>query len=192
MDIEKIINGEKRLYCIPASQYVAENVAKESSDEYEYEVTYNGTGAILKKYSKIKHTDFYDKDHFYYTKRMPPILIGAFYWEADKDIAVFSKICTDEENSILQKTEELIIPYDVFKHLREDDLIEIKGIIKDKTGKKNYIKFRACKKFIIGSGKREERPKDMPIYLVSKNNFARSRWVNKTVAKKRNCKRAGG
>lgn len=175
MDIEIVENGKIRKYCMPASHYIAKMIEKEQHKSYGFEVKLDGTAATIKKYSKTKYTDYYDKDHVYYTKSsVPPILIGGFYWDGNKDLAVFYKTCNDEENKKLQTENLLAIPYDVFRNLRDQDRIEIKGKDFDKTGKEKLIKFKALKSYIKEYGTCESRPEEMPLYLIPKDKFAKN------------------
>lgn len=196
MDIVKEVNGYKHTFCLPASQYVAGLIKRELHDEYEIEVELTGTGATLKKYSKRKYVDFHDKEHISYLKTSrPPIFIGGFYWEGDKDLAVFYKTCTDAENEKLKKEGVLLIPYDVFIHLRDQDLIEFIGSDVDKTGKEVKVKFKATKEFVKEYAKIEHVPDDMPWYKIPKEKFSRKFLENspkKTARKKWKPKKSGG
>ena len=174
MDIVREINGRKQTFCLPASQYVAGLIKKDMHEEYDIEVELTGTGASLKKHSKRKYVDYHDREHVSYLKTSkPPVHIGGFYWEGDKDLAVFYKTCTDEENKRLRNERILLIPYDVYRHLRDEDLIEITGIDIDKTGKEIKVKFKAAKGFIKNHGQAEETLDDMPWYAISKDKFSR-------------------
>lgn len=194
MDIIKEVNGQKQTYCIPASQYVAQLIKNDIHDEYDIEVEFAGTGAKLIKYSKRKIVDHYDKEHILYVRtKMPPVNIGGFYWgDACRDIAVFYKTNTDAENKKLQNEGILQIPYDVFKHLREQDLVEIKGYELDKDGKEVKIQFKAAQWYIAKYGKFEPVPGDMPLYKIPRDKFIRKKIDNILSKKKRNLKKSGG
>lgn len=73
----------------------------------------------------------------------------------------------------MRKERILLIPYDVYRHLRDEDLIEITGIDIDKTGKEIKVKFRATKGFIKNQGQTEEILDDMPWYAISKDKFSK-------------------
>ena len=170
MDIVREINGRKQVFCLPASQYIAGLMKKDIHEAYDIEVELTGTGAIIKKYSKRKHVDYHDKEHIYFLRtQKPPVNIGG--WEGDKDLAVFYKTCTDEENEKIKTEGVLLIPYDAFKHLRDEDLVEITGRDFDREGKEVRVKFKAAKSFIKQYGRIKDVPDDMPWYEVSKDKF---------------------
>ena len=173
MDIVKEVNGQKHIFCLPASQYVAGLIKKQIYHAYDLEVELVGTGASIKKITKRKIVDHYDKENVSYIRaQQPPIFIGGFYWESEKDLAVFYKNNTEDENKLLKSEGILRIPYDVFKNLREQDLIEIKGILPNKAGKEYRIQFRATKGYIKQFGKYFPVDDDMPLYEMPKEKFA--------------------
>ncbi len=188
MDIVKEVNGQKHIFCLPASQYVAGLIKKQIYHAYDLEVELVGTGASIKKITKRKIVDHYDKENVSYIRaQQPPIFIGGFYWESEKDLAVFYKTNTEDENKLLKAEGILRIPYDVFKNLREQDLIEIKGILPgmslwatpnapapapNKAGKEYRIQFRATKGYIKQFGKNFPVDDDMPLYEMPKEKFA--------------------
>lgn len=194
MDIVKIVNGRKIEFCLPASQYVAGLIEKDIHEEYDLEVVLMGTGARIKKHSKKKYVDYHDKEHISYIRtQRPPIELGGLYWEASKDLAVFYKSNSEEENTRLKKEGVLQIPYDIFRHLRDEDIVEINGTDVGKNGKDIRLKFRGTKEYIKQFGKIEQIPESMPFYIVPKDKFSRNFLVTPPakITKKRNFRKGG-
>lgn len=172
MDFIKKIDGEEYVFCVPASHYVANLIKKDQNPAFDIEVVLSGTGAILKKYSKKKIVDHHDPDCVSFIRaNIPPVEIGGFYWEVGTDAAVYNKTNTDKENEQLQKNGMVQIPYIVFKHLRPEDWVEIKGKIIDSTGKERNVLMKAKKSFIERYVHHYQVEDDMSYCEIHKDKF---------------------
>jgi len=174
MDVKKIVNGVEQTFCLPASQYVANKIAKTFYEDYDIVSEYTGTGATIKKYSKRKVVNFYDREHVQYIRsNIPPIDLGGFYWENSKDLAIYHKVLSESENETLSKEHRITIPLCVFSNLREDDVLEIIGFDADKNGKKERVKFKAKKIYLKNIGNITEDSSKFPLITFPKTAFTR-------------------
>ena len=155
MDIKQIINGKEYTVCCPDSWYLAKQIASEYHGEYELTYEKTGTAAKISLIQKKKIVDFYDKEHITHIKsNAPPNILGNLYWIGDSLNRVSYSI--DENETVCRKKENpdcFLVSYDIFKHLREYDIVEIKATdFHPKIGKDIPMIFRSNKKWIIEHG----------------------------------------
>ena len=173
MDIKQIVDGKEYIVCCPDSWYIAKQIISEHHEEYDITYQKIGTGAKITLHQKKRMVDFYDKEHVTYLRsNSPPKLLGNLYWVGDALNKVSFSI--NEEETVCSRKESpdcFFISHDIFKHLREYDIVEIKANhFHSESGKDIPMIFRANKKWIMERG-----------YKVQNTDFGVCCVINKSV-----------
>jgi len=188
MDIKQIINGQEYTVCCPDSWYLAKQIASEYHEEYELTYEKTGTAAKINLIQKRKMVNFYDREHITYIKsNAPPKILGYLYWIGDSLNKVSYSI--NENETVCFKKESpdcFLISYDIFKHLREYDVVEIKATdFHPESGKDIPMIFRANKKWIIEHGYKIIDTNFEAYCCIKKSIFYKSPNLAKTTNQKR-------
>ena len=176
MDIKQIINGKEHVVCCPDSWYIAKQISLEHHEDYDIIYERTGTAAKLKLVSKKRVVDFYDKEHITYLKgNSPPEILGDLYWIGDElnkvsySIKENETVCSDNQN-----TDCFFIFHEIFKHLRDFDIIEIRAnYIDPETQKLTPMIYRSNKKWIIDHGYHLKEINSRTYCYVKKSVFYR-------------------
>jgi len=145
MDIKQVIHGHEYTVCYPDSWYIADKTCKEHHDDYELTCKKEGTVAVIYMSEKVKKASWFDKDDVHITTSKTQKCLGWLLWDINTDTVVLRKTQVDSELHEFHKGDCLAISYDIFKNLRDHDIIQIHGDYTDKDGKVTPMIFRIKK-----------------------------------------------
>lgn len=175
MDIKQTIRGHEYTVCCPDSWYIAKQIITEHHDEYTLEYEKLGTNAKINFTQNRKMVDFYDKEHITWIKsNTPPRSLGVLYWTNDELNKVILKLKKEEADYAGNEKEGCFyIFHDIFKYLRDYDLIEIKTSERNLKGQEIPMVYITSKEWINKSG-----------YVLNENEYGLQCVINKSLFKK--------
>lgn len=188
MDIKQIVGGKEYIVCCPDSWYIAKQVVSEHHEDYDLTYEKTGTAAKISLFQKKKMIDFYDKEHITYLRsNTPPKILGNLYWIGDALNKVSFSINEDETVCSRKESPDcFFISHDVFKHLREHDIVEIKANhFHSESGKDIPMIFRANKKWIMERGYNVQNTDFGVCCVINKSIFYKSPNLAKSTNQKR-------
>lgn len=145
MNIKQTINGHEYDVCYPDSWYIADRICKEHHDGYTITNEREGWVAkvFMQKMEKVQ--SWFDKEDSHVTLGKVKKCLGWLIWDPETDVVTLRKTQVDSELHEFHTGDCLAISYDVFKNLRDQDIIQIHGDYTDKDGKVTPMIFRIKK-----------------------------------------------
>lgn len=134
MNIKQVIGGKEYDVCYPDSWYIASLVCKEHHDGYVLKCENSGFVSKIFMHSKKTVPCRYDKEDEHCVIDKNAKCLGWLIWYPETDTVVLRKTQVDTEKHEFHTGEALAISYDIFKNLRDHDIIQIYANTKDKDG----------------------------------------------------------
>lgn len=196
MDIKQTINGVEYDVCYPDSWYIADLVCKQRSEGYELRTKKEGFVAQIFLHPKKQLKCFYDPEHKtdVLDPKAPPKCLGWLIWNMETNNVTLRKTAVDSEMHEYHKEDCLAVSYDIFKNLRDMDVIQIHTDFTDKDGVVTPMiyrikKYKAAKlgdfKQFSGHGLQYFIPKDAFWKEIDKTKLRSKKVVKRKTKPKR-------
>lgn len=148
MDLKQIINGQEYTVCCPDSFIVADKACKEEHTDYRLSCKKDGTCAqvYMHTYNTKTYTSYIDGETYTTNGNSENTkCLGWLLWDPNTDIVTLRKTSVDSEKHVYNREDCLAVSYDIFKYLRDADVIQIHSDYTDKDGKVTPMIFRIKK-----------------------------------------------